>query len=270
MKEEELNTNNSLHQSDLVRYKIILQYDGSEFSGFQKQKSSRTVQGEVESVINKLGWEGDSLLAAGRTDSGVHASGQVVAFDLEWKHSLKDLQSALNSYLPLDIAVQSVVRVRADFHPRYSAHGRKYHYKLFCEETRQPLKERYAWRVWPSVNLEIMEKAAMYLLGTHDFGAFGSPPKSGRSTLRTIMQAGWFKDASYLVFEIVGNAFLYHMVRHLVFILTCVGQERVKLETIEDMLEGKDVERLRGLAPANGLTLVEVLYPPEILMSDIK
>jgi tRNA pseudouridine38-40 synthase len=268
MKKKELNTYNSLHQNNLVRYKVILQYDGSDFSGFQKQKTSRTVQGEVESALNKLGWEGDSLLSAGRTDSGVHASGQVVAFDLEWKHSLKDLQSALNSYFPGDISVQSVVRVRADFHPRYSALGRRYHYRLFCEENRQPLKERYAWRVWPSVDLEIMEKAARKLLGTHDFGAFGSPPKPGKSTLRTIMQAGWFEDAPYLVFDIVGNAFLYHMVRHLVFILACVGQDRVKLETIEDMLERKVLERQKGLAPANGLTLVEVFYSPEILMPD--
>jgi tRNA pseudouridine38-40 synthase len=268
MKDKGLNSEKFLRRSDLARYKVILQYDGSGFCGFQKQKTSRTIQGEVESALHLVGWKGTSILAAGRTDSGVHAIGQVIAFDLEWKHSNKDLLRALNSNLPHDVAVQSVIRVRADFHPRYFALGRKYHYRLFCEEIRQPLKERYAWRVWPLVDLEAMDKTAKYLQGTHDFVSFGSPSKPGGSTVRTIMQAGWFQDSSDLVFEIVGNAFLYHMVRHLVFMQVCIGQERITWEVMAGILAGKVLDRPRDLAPASGLTLVEVIYPPDIMSTD--
>ncbi|MBE0411863.1 MAG: tRNA pseudouridine(38-40) synthase TruA [Anaerolineales bacterium] len=254
----------------MARYKVILQFDGSDFCGFQKQKQSRTVQGIVESALRLLGWKGTSILAAGRTDSGVHATGQVIAFDLDWKHSPKDLLRALNSHLPYDVAGQSVSRVLADFHPRYSAQGRRYKYRLFCDETRQPLKERYSWRIWPPVDLHKMQEAANYLQGTHDFGAYGSPIKPGGSTIRTIKRVGWFEEGSDMVFEIVGDAFLYHMVRRLVFVQSKIGQEEIQLEKIEGILSNKDFGRLQGLAPASGLTLVEVLYPPDIYLSGMQ
>jgi len=263
MKDKGVCTDNFLHHNQVARYKVIIEYDGSDFQGFQKQAQARTVQGEIESALRRFGWKGTSVLAAGRTDSGVHASGQVIAFDHEWQHSEEDLRRALNSHLPHDIAGRAVSRVSSDFHPRYWAQGRRYQYRLFCEDTRRPLKERYAWRVWPEVDIEQIQQAALHLQGTHDFLAFGSPTKAGGSTVRTIRKATWFDKGSDLVFEVVGNAFLYHMVRHLVFWQVSIGQGRVKHDTTPRLLEGKELDLSLGLAPPCGLTLVEVLYPPD-------
>lgn len=250
----------------MARYKVILEYDGSDFHGFQKQAQARTVQGVVESVLRTLGWEEASLQAAGRTDSGVHASGQVIAFDFKWKHSLADLQRALNSQLPVDVSARSIYLVRADFHPRFSAQSRRYCYTILCEEIRRPLKERYAWRVWPKVNLELMQMAAQYLQGTHDFSAFGAPTQPGGSTIRTIKQAGWVEAGSDIVFDIVGNAFLYHMIRHLVFWQVAIGQGRMGVEMIPKILAGEVLDIPQGLAPPGGLNLVEVVYPSEYII----
>jgi tRNA pseudouridine38-40 synthase len=252
----------------VARYKVILEYDGSDFQGFQKQAQARTVQGVVESALRMIGWEGTSLLAAGRTDRGVHALGQVITCDLEWNHSLGDLLRALNSHLPPDVAVRATYRVSSDFHPRYCAQSRRYHYRLFCDETQRPLKERYAWRVWPEVDLEQMQNAAQQLHGTHDFHAFGSALQTGGSTIRTIIRAKWFEEMSDLVFEVVGNAFLYHMVRHLVFWQVLIGQGQAELKLLPELLAGKDLHLPQGLAPPGGLTLVEVLYPSDIGVRD--
>jgi len=115
-----------------AHYKVILAYNGSDFAGFQRQQSARTVQGEFETGLRKLGWDGQSILGAGRTDTGVHAKGQVVSFSLDWAHSLEDLQNALNYYLPAGIAVQSLAKVTPTFHPRYDAKARHYRILLLC------------------------------------------------------------------------------------------------------------------------------------------
>lgn len=246
----------------MARYKIILAYDGTDFSGYQRQASSRTVQRVVEHALREIGWTGKSVLSAGRTDAGVHACGQVIAFDLEWSHSNGQLQSAINAYLPADVAVRSATLVPVEFHPRYSARARRYRYRLFCDRTRHPLRERYAWRVWPTVSLATLQVSASYLIGIHDFAAFGTPPKKGGSTIREILYAAWKEDTGDLLFEIVGNAFLFRMVRRLVSVQLEIGQGRRLPEDIIDLLESGVDSPIDGLAPANGLTLVEVIYPP--------
>jgi tRNA pseudouridine38-40 synthase len=159
-----------------------------------KKASSRTVQGEIELVLRELGWTDRAILAAGRTDRGVHASGQVISFDLDWKHTPDDLRAALNARLPEDVAALSVKEVAPRFHPRYDAVGRRYRYRIYSLDGRDPLKERFAWRVWPRPDLQKMQDAAACLLGTHDFAAFGSPPHSGDSTIRVCYQARWQSD----------------------------------------------------------------------------
>jgi tRNA pseudouridine38-40 synthase len=248
----------------MAHYKIILAYDGTEFSGYQRQAKSRTVQGVVENALKEIGWTGRSILSAGRTDAGVHACGQVIAVDLEWSHSNGQLRSAMNAYLPEDVAVRSVTLAPQAFHPRYSAKARRYCYRLFCDETRHPLRERYAWRVWPPVSLPSLQVSASYLPGIHDFAAFGTPPKKGGTTIREILSAKWDEDTGDLVFEIVGNAFLYRMVRRLVSVQVAIGQGRRLPEDIIHFLESRIDSPIEGLAPANGLTLVEVIYPSEI------
>lgn len=241
----------------MARYQIIFSYDGTGFYGSQRQGSARTVQSELEKALRRIGWTGRSVLLAGRTDTGVHASGQVAAFDLDWGHGLDDLRKALNVNLPPDMAVRSVDVARADFHPRFDAASRRYRYRLFCASERDPLRERYAWRVWPPV-ADLRPLAELWP-GTHDFAAFGSPPRAGGSTVRTVHAAAWKKTGDEWTFEVIADAFLYRMVRRLVFVQVAVGQGRLSYAELEQSLAGRR-KLLAGLAPPNGLTLMEVRY----------
>jgi tRNA pseudouridine38-40 synthase len=245
----------------MERYQVILAYDGTNFQGYQIQPDARTVQGVFEAALRMLGWQDKSILAAGRTDTGVHASGQVVAFDLQWAHTVSDLLRALNDNLPSDVAVREVTLVPDDFHPRRAALARRYQYRLFCDPIRDPLRERYAWRIWPQVFMEPLEPALKYLKGNHDFAAFGAPHRPGGSTVREISGASWHSDRTDLVFEIIGNAFLYHMVRRLVFVLAKIGQGDLHPEILLDLLNNPEQPRIHGLAPSQGLFLTEVIFP---------
>jgi tRNA pseudouridine38-40 synthase len=194
--------------------------------------------------------------------------GQVIAFDLDWTHAPEDLQAALNSLLPASISARFARSVQPDFHPRYHACARSYAYYLFCLEARHPMWERYAWRVWPAVDLSRMSIAAQDLLGTHDFAAFGSPPHAGSSTVRTIHDARWIETMSpwgdsSLAFQITGNAFLYRMVRRLVSIQVEIGQGRMEPDVVAEYLSNPPARPIQGLAPPNGLVLVSVSYPVE-------
>lgn len=248
----------------MARYQAILAYDGSDFCGFQRQaksKGRRSVQGELEGALRRLGWQGKAVLFAGRTDAGVHACGQVVAFDLDWAHDTVALQAALNAYLPRDVAVRRVSLASPDFHPRYRAKARRYRYHLFCDPVRDPLRERYAWRVWPSLAREPLCEATASLLGTHDFAAFGSPPRRGGNTVRTVFQAEWETEGQEgWTFTITANAFLLHMVRRVVGLLVTIGQGKRETEAVQTYLRNPSGEKVRFLAPPQGLTLLEVLF----------
>jgi tRNA pseudouridine38-40 synthase len=243
----------------MARYKVILAYDGTHFRGFQRQGSTRTVQAELEKALRGLGWTDRAIFFSGRTDSGVHAAGQVAVFDLEWAHSDETLVQALNAHLPDDAAVLAAQKERDDFHPRFDALERCYRYRIYTNPVRDPLRERYAWRVWPAVNADRLEQAARLLLGSHDFAAFGTPPKPGGSTIRLIYQADWECEGDELRFKVSGNAFLYHMVRRLVYAQVQVGQDRLSLEYFEDAVHlARPLPP--GLAPAQGLTLMAVRF----------
>jgi tRNA pseudouridine38-40 synthase len=244
----------------MVHYKVTLAYDGTHFFGFQRQGQTRTVQLEVENALRKLNWQGKAILSSGRTDSGVHAAGQVIAFDLEWTHGEQDLGRALNANLPEDVAVMAVEIAPAEFHPRYDAIFRRYQYHLLFTHARNPLKDRYAWRTWPPCDEESLQNAACLLHGTHDFAAFGTPPRPGGSTIRSVYQAGWqVKEEGLWSFEVVANAFLYHMVRRMVFVQVLVGQQRISLDELRQAVEAA-TPLTPGLAPPQGLVLKEVRY----------
>ena len=247
----------------MARYQVILAYDGTRFQGYQRQPNisgSLTIQGVFEEALKRLGWQDGTTLAAGRTDAGVHASGQVVAFDFEWKHAQEALQAALNAHLPKDVVVQSIQPAAPDFHPRYDALTRKYRYRIYCRPVPDPLRERYAWRVWPAVEPETLQQAASILVGRHDFAAFGTPPRTGGSTVRTVLLAGWHPEDIDLVFEIVGDAFLYRMVRRLVYLQVAVGQGRLEPKQLAAFLQSPPPSPVQGLAPPQGLVLVEVTF----------
>jgi len=240
-------------------YKVILSYNGSGFAGFQRQAKVRTVQGDFETGLRQIGWRGKSILAAGRTDAGVHARGQVVSFQLDWEHSLEALRDALNYYLPRDMAVRSVTEEAADFHPRFDAKSRHYRYHLFCQTVRDPLREDFAWRVWPPVAIDRMVEPTQTLIGSHDFKAFGSPMTKGGATIREVFAAVWEQDGDDYWFDISGNAFLYHMVRWITLALVKIGQKEAPKSLIEESLETGELP-FTGLAPAEGLVLEDVRY----------
>ena len=244
----------------MARYQVILAYDGTGFTGSQRQANSRTVQGELERALRKLGWSDRVVLMAGRTDTGVHATGQVAAFDLDWTHTPAKLLWALNTELPPDLAVRDLFPVAAEFHPRFDATSREYRYRVFFEPIRDPLRQKYLWRTWPAVDEDDLIQNASIFLGRHDFAAFGSRTTPKGTTVRTVTKAEWKRmpDGEWQ-FEVSADAFLYRMVRRLVFVQVAVAQGRSSLEKIRHALS-KQGTLLAGLAPAHGLTLVEVTY----------
>lgn len=257
----------------MARYQLILAYDGARLEGSQRQSRSsersrvaaqskdepRTAQGELEKALRTIGWTGRSVLIAGRTDSGVHAGGQSVALDLEWPHGPDKLRAALNAALPSDLAVRVAREVNSDFHPRFDATSRRYRYRLFCDPVRDPVRERYTWRVWPAVDGNLFQSVSPVFLGTHDFAAFGSPMSRGGSTVRTVSLSAWTESEGEWQFQVRADAFLYRMVRRLVFVQVMVAQGRLSVEQVKQALEIQT--RLpAGLAPAHGLSLVEVAY----------
>lgn len=250
----------------MARYQLTLAYDGTGFFGSQRQAKKRTVQGELEKVLRALGWKGRSILLSGRTDTGVHASGQVVAADFDWSHPDSELIRALNAKLPLDMSVREARKVRDDFHPRFDALSRTYHYRLFFQPIRDPLRERYSWRIPARLNGSALGKAAKLFAGTHDFHAFGSPTTPGGTTIRTVIKTEWAQVSDdEWQFEVQADAFLYRMVRRMVFVQTAAARGTISLETVAESLakqapDGKSTGLPSGLAPANGLTLVGVRY----------
>lgn len=243
----------------MALYQLIIAYDGTNFLGFQKQRKGRTVQGEVEKALQSLGWRGNNLLYSGRTDRGVHASGQVIAFELNWPHEEHALQKALNSKMSKDVAVCSVKIASEGFHPRFSAIARRYVYRVYYSQERNPLLDRFAWRIWPKAHLGLLQDAAQLLIGKHDFSAFGRSPKEEAGTVRTVFSATWFKETSGSRFEVTANAFLYHMVRRAVFLQVRVGQGLLDRQTLKGAVMAKDGIK-PGIAPARGLELAEVIY----------
>lgn len=245
----------------MARYQVILAYDGSGFSGSQRQANARTVQGELEDALRSLGWMEKSVIMAGRTDTGVHATGQAAAFDFdEWSHPAERLLQALNAKLPADLAARKIQPVHAEFHPRFDALSRTYRYRLFCEPVRDPLRERFAWRLWPRPDGDALNKAAEIFPGTHDFAAFGSPTSEKGTTIRTVTNSGWRKKPNdEWQYEVRADAFLYRMVRRLVYVQVAASQGRCSVKEIELALKGRG-KLPAGLAPARGLSLVEVEY----------
>ena len=254
----------------MKRYAAILAYDGTEYQGFQRQPApAPTIQAAVEAALAVVTRQVITVIGAGRTDSGVHALGQVIAFDVDWNHSEGDLMSAINSQLPLDIAVQRLWQ-QDDFHPRYDARWRQYAYRVATVKARNPLLNRRVWQlVGERLNLDVMREAAAKCLGEHDFAAFGTPPQQGSSnTVRQLFQSRWEMEpktygAAY-TYRIRGTAFLYHMVRRIVGTMVQVGLGKLTLPGFEEILRSCDIERAKVLAPPQGLALEAVGYSPRM------
>lgn len=245
-----------------MRVRAVVAYDGTEYQGFQRQANGPTVQEVLERALERVTGERICLLAAGRTDTGVHAEGQVIAFDTQWKHSLTALLRALNAVLPPDVAVREVVPAPPNFHPRYDALSRYYRYTIYNHPVRSPLARRTSFHVARPLNGEMMQAAANLLVGEHDFAAFGTPPK-GETTVRRVLRAQWHAEPPWLHFDIEANAFLYRMVRTLVGTMVRVGLGRLPVEAVGEILASADRRRAGPAVPAHGLCLMAVRYPNE-------
>jgi len=242
-------------------YKSIVAYDGTEFQGFQRQAEGiRTVQQVLEDALRELGWAGASLQAAGRTDSGVHAEGQVISYELTWPHGIDTLTKALNAHLPKDVAVWSTEPAPDGFHPRFSAARRRYRYGIIVRRWPDPIRERFALRVGTSPDLVSMTELADALVGRMDFGAFGQAPIPGGHTVRQVHRAEWISRDDELTFNIEADAFLKHMVRRLVSASLNVGFGRTPVQAVCDLLDHPESRWEGRLADPHGLCLVAVTY----------
>lgn len=260
-------------------------YDGSAYHGFQYQTNAATIQCELEAALDRVAKREGRVAGAGRTDAGVHASGQVIAVYVHWQHSLPALQRAWNVHLPDAITVRKVQAVPEGFHPRHSAVSRTYRYTIWqgpgvtgksVEQAprRSPLTDRFALYEVRSLNLAAMQEAALGLVGSHDFATFGQPP-NGESTVRAVHTAEWqvveenlLRLGDYpsrrLVFTITANAFLRQMVRSIVGSLLAVGRGEWAVSDFESALEACNRCRSAPPAPPQGLVLEKVTYPAEL------
>lgn len=239
-----------------MRYRATVAYDGTAYLGFQRQAGDTpTIQGTLEQAVAAVTQQTAAVIGAGRTDTGVHALGQVIAFDVEWRHSDDALLRAINANLPDDIALQDIAQ-QPGFHPRFDASSRVYVYQLNQALHRQPLLRYRAWHVRGELDGAAMQQAADMLLGRHDFAAFGKPPQ-GENTVRTVFQSQWTHETLW-TYRIEADAFLQHMVRRIVGTLVDVGRGMMTLAQFEAAFKGA---KLAGtLAPPHGLTLTEVKY----------
>lgn len=243
------------------RYAFGLEYDGSDFAGWQRQQGERTVQGEVETALSVVADEPVSVIAAGRTDAGVHASAQVVHCDVHCRRSLYGWLRGTNSNLPPDIVVTWVREVPPTFHARYSATARHYRYLILERSTRPALMRRHAAWSYRMLDVERMQLAAQSLIGEHDFSAFRGAHCQAHSPVRTLHELHIMRRAEWVVIEVKANAFLYHMVRNLVGTLLVVGQGDAPPQWPAEVLAGRDRCRAGQTAPARGLTLSGIDYP---------
>ncbi|HNR97621.1 MAG TPA: tRNA pseudouridine(38-40) synthase TruA [Anaerolineae bacterium] len=244
-----------------------VEYDGTDFYGFQVQARERTVQGEIERAIRAVTGHAARVVGAGRTDRGVHAQGQVIAFTANWKHGLPALQGALNATLAPDVAILALGPAAEEFHPRFSARSRTYRYSVANRPCRLALERRHAWHVATRLDHDRMSAAGRCLVGKKDFSTFGRP-LHGDNTLRTVFRAEWecpagtgrSQEGKLLVFEIEADAFLYRMVRSVVGTLVRVGLGELTAQEFEGLLRARDRSQIRLVAPAQGLCLARVDY----------
>lgn len=244
------------------RYHIIVAYDGTDFVGFQRQPDLRTVQGELEKSLSIMVKSKVGIVGAGRTDSGVHALKQSFHVDLPFEITAKGIKEGLNTLLPRDIAVKSVERVSENFHARYNAQERIYSYRVFYGKIRDPFKERYTlWHPY-DMNLEILEEAAVFLQGEHDFTSFASVKSPIKNKVRMLYQATVEKNTmeQEYIFTFCGSGFLYNMVRIMVGTLLEVGDGRRPLHEIPEIFEGKDRNLAGPTISPTGLFLVDIIY----------
>ena len=241
--------------------KLVLEYDGFDYCGWQLQSAAPTIQGVVEEALGKLLGERVRVNGAGRTDAKVHALGQVASFRCASEIPVTALQRALNSLLPREVVIHDVQDVPSDFHARFSALGKIYAYRILNRPVRAPLRLRYTWHVPQPLDVTGMSVAGTYLQGTHDFASFQATGSEVKTTERTLTEVTVTSNGDEIVFSCTANGFLRHMVRNIVGTLVEVGRGARLPADIKRILDGRDRRLAGATAPPQGLYLVRVLYP---------
>jgi len=243
---------------------LVVEYDGSHYHGLQWQTGSPTIQAELEEAIHKVTGEMSRVIAASRTDAGVHAKGQVVSFRTQSVLSPQTFVRALNHYLPGDIAIKGACRVSADFNVRRDALNREYDYYILNGSTRSPLARNFAYLVTGELNIETMNKASRFLEGEHDFASFATSLGKLRGTVRNVYEAKVARQDDLVAFHMVANSFLPHQVRNTIGLLIRVGLGKVALEEFHQIMGARTVGLAGPTAPAHGLCLTKVNYPSSL------
>jgi len=243
----------------MPRVKLVLEYDGTEFVGWQVQPNGRSVQAVVEGALAELLGEAVKVAAAGRTDSGVHALGQVVAFSTWRELPMKAYAVGLNGHLPADVVVVAAEEVPEAFDPRRWSLGKRYRYRISNRKGRSPLRRRTHWELFAPLDVEAMREGARALLGRRDFSAFRAADCQAPHAVREVREVSIAGEAGgEVVVEVEGTAFLKHMVRNIVGTLVEVGKGKQSAGWVAEVLASRDRMRAGQTAPAHGLCLVEV------------
>ncbi len=240
--------------------KLTLEYDGTDFSGWQRQPGRRTVQGALEEALRTVLRHDVEVAGAGRTDAGVHALGQVASLETPSDLPPSKIRAALNGVLPDDVAVLAVEEAPEGFNARFAARAKHYRYRILEGPVRRPLELRHAWHCRHALDLERMRLAAARLVGTHDFRAFAREPDTRASTVRTLFALDARRDGFILSLDVKGDGFLYNMVRALAGTLVEVGRGKLAPESVDAVLLARDRAAAGPTLPARGLFLVEVEY----------
>ena len=241
---------------------LIVEYDGTRYHGFQLQANASTIQGEMEEAISKLIGEKLRVMAASRTDAGVHARGQVVGFRTGSSLPPRSFISGLNHYLPRDIAVREAYRMEDSFDVRRDALSREYNYYILNSSIRSPFSNGFAYRVSGNLDIEAMNLASQALVGEHDFASFvGCIDEGIKSTRRNVYQAKMEQDGDLDIFSIVANSFLPHQVRNTMGALIQVGLGKMSVDRFHGIMEARQPGLAAPTAPACGLFLMRVNYP---------
>ena len=243
-----------------MRVFLKIEYDGTEYCGWQIQPNALTVQQKIEESITRLTGESVSVTGSGRTDSGVHALGQIAHFDTQSTIPAEKFSSALNQFLPSDVKVVESWQVKGDLHARYSAKRKTYRYKLYLSKNARPLMDRYMARVDFNLDIGAMQTACEKFVGKHDFACFLASGSEVKDTVREIYFAKIDRQGEEITFTVCGNGFLYNMVRIMVGTLVKVGMGKLKAEEVGEILLSGDRKRAGITMPPQGLTLVSVEY----------
>lgn len=248
----------------MTRIKMIIEYDGGGYHGFQKQENAHTIQAELEKQIERLTGEIVHIHSAGRTDAGVHARGQVIAFNTDATIPADRWRPALNTFLPPDIRVLQSAEASSAFHPQFQAVSKCYSYYLYREKSGEVFYRHYALCITEPLHLEEMQEACSYIIGRHNFLAFCARGATVKTFERTVQLCHLTADGPFLRLDIEADGFLYNMVRIVMGTLLQVGRGKIVAKEMADIIQSRDRTRAGPTVPPQGLYLVSVTYPPDM------